>query len=127
MYETKRSPDRYHLLYEGWSSHKIRFFLARTHVINNILINCVVHTVNSCFEETLLTVMDNPMIRIADNFHYKLVRYEIEFRWTLDMDTILQSQGRPHRWSRQLYFPRKILHQKRLNLVVEGNIKVIWS
>ena len=85
MYETKRSPDRYHLLYEGWSSHKIRFFLARTRVINNISINCVVHTVNSCFEETLRTVMDKPMIRIADNFHYKLVRYEIKFRWTLDM------------------------------------------
>ena len=42
------------LLYEGWSSHKIRFFVARTRVINNISINCVVHTVNSRFEETLL-------------------------------------------------------------------------
>ena len=70
--------------------------------------------------------MDNSMIRIADNFHYKLVQNEIKFRWTLDMDTILQSQGLPHRWSRQLYFSGKILHQERLNLVVEGNIKVIW-
>ena len=41
-------------------------------------------------------VMDNPMIRIADNYHYKLVRYGIKFCWTLDMDTILLSQGRPH-------------------------------
>ena len=69
--------------------------------------------------------MDNPMIRIAENFHHRLVRYEIKFRWTLDMDYILQSQGRLHRWSRQLYFPREILHQERLDLVVEGNIKVI--
>ena len=69
--------------------------------------------------------MDNPMIGIADNFHKKLIQYDIKFRWTLD--TILQSQGCPHRWSRQLYFPRKILHQERLNLIVEGNIKVIWS
>ena len=66
------------------------------------------------------------MIRIADNFHYKLVQDEIKFRWTLNMDTILQSEGRPHRWSRQLYFPRKILHQERLKRVVEGNIKAIW-
>ena len=50
-----------------------------------------------------------------------------KFRWTLDMDSILQSKCRSHRWSRQLYFPRKILHQERLNLIVEGNIKVIWS
>ena len=26
------------------------------------------------------TVVDNPMIRIADNYHYKLVRYGIKFR-----------------------------------------------
>ena len=52
------------------------------------------------------TVMDNPMIRIADNYHYILVRYGIKFCWTLDMDTILLSQGRPHWWSRQLYFQK---------------------
>ena len=75
------------LLYEGWSSHKIRFFLARTRVINNISINCVVHTVNSCSEETLRTVMDNLMIRIADNFHYKWFDTKFNFAgrwiWTL--------------------------------------------
>ena len=54
MYETKVLQMVIILLHEGWSSHEIRFFVARTRVINNISINFVVHTVNSRFEETLL-------------------------------------------------------------------------
>ena len=50
------------LLYEGWSSRKIRFFVARTRVINNISIYCAYSKLSL---RGNLTVMGKPMMRIA--------------------------------------------------------------
>ena len=50
------------LLYECWSSHKIRFFVARTRVINNISIYCAYSKLSL---RGNLTVMGKPMMRIA--------------------------------------------------------------
>ena len=50
------------LLYEGWSSHKIRFFVARTRVINNISIYCAYSKLSL---RGNLTVMGKPMIWIT--------------------------------------------------------------
>ena len=50
------------LLYEGWSSHKTRFFVARTRVNNNISVYCAYSKLSL---RGNLTVMGKPMIRIA--------------------------------------------------------------
>ena len=50
------------LLYEGWSSHKTRFFVARARVNNNISVYCAYSKLSL---RGNLTVMGKPMIRIA--------------------------------------------------------------